>query len=117
MRQAGVFAAAGIVALDTMIDRLAEDHQNARALAEGFALVAGINVRPVKRRTNMVVFEIDGETAGARKFQAAMKEQGVLISARDATSFRAVTHYGISRAEVDRAVAAAAQAAAAALGD
>lgn len=117
MRQAGVFAAAGIVALDTMIDRLAEDHQNARALAEGFALVAGINVRPVKRRTNMVVFEIDGEAAGARKFQASMKEQGVLISARDATSFRAVTHYGISRAEVDRAVAAAAQAAAAALGD
>ena len=117
MRQAGVFAAAGIVALDTMIDRLAEDHQNARALAQGFALVAGINVRPAKRRTNMVVFEMDGEAAGARKFQAAMKEQGVLISARDATSFRAVTHYGISRAAVDRAVAAAAQAAAAALGD
>ncbi|MGH7864192.1 MAG: low-specificity L-threonine aldolase [Candidatus Binataceae bacterium] len=117
MRQAGVLAAAGIVALDTMIDRLAEDHQNARALAEGFALVAGINLRPVTRRTNMVVFEIDGEAAGARKFQAEMKEQGVLISARDATSFRAVTHYGISRADVDRAVACAAQAAAAALGD
>ncbi|MGH7948558.1 MAG: low-specificity L-threonine aldolase [Candidatus Binataceae bacterium] len=117
MRQAGVFAAAGIVALNTMIDRLAEDHQNARALAEGFALVAGINVRPVKRRTNMVVFDFDGGAAGARKFQAAMKEQGVLLSARDATSFRAVTHYGLTRDDVNRAVAAAAHAAAEALGD
>ncbi len=117
MRQAGIFAAAGIVALDTMIDRLAEDHQNARALAEGLTLIAGINVWAVKRRTNMVVFELDGGATAARKFQAAMKERGVLLSARDATSFRAVTHYGTSRADVDRVVAVAAQAAAEALGD
>jgi threonine aldolase len=117
MRQAGIIAAAGIVALNTMIERLAEDHQNARALAEGLTLIAGINVWGVKRRTNMVVFEVDGGAAGARKFQAAMKERGVLLSARDATSFRAVTHYGVSRADVDRVVAVAAQAAAEALGD
>jgi threonine aldolase len=117
MRQAGIIAAAGIVALTTMVERLAEDHQNARALAQGLALVAGLNVRPVAQRTNMVVFEVDGEAPVARKFAAAMKERGVLISPREATSFRAVTHYGITRAEIDRVVAAAAGAAGEVFGD
>jgi threonine aldolase len=117
MRQAGIIAAAGIVALTTMIDRLADDHANARALAEGLGLLAGLNVRPIARRTNMVVFEVDGDADAARRFQAALKERGVLISPREATSFRAVTHYGISRVDVDRAVSAAAEAAAEAFGD
>ena len=117
MRQAGVIAAAGLVALDTMIDRLAEDHQNARALAQGFGLVAGINIRPVAQRTNMVHFDVDGDASHASKFAGAMKERGVLISARESTSFRAVTHYGISRADIDRAVSAASEAAAEAFGD
>ena len=110
MRQAGVIAAAGIVALATMVDRLAEDHRNARALAEGLGLIAGINVRPVKRRTNMVVFDVDGDAAAAVKFATALKERGVMVGARGATAFRAVTHHGIDRAEIDRAVAIAAQA-------
>lgn len=117
MRQAGIIAAAGIVALTSMVDRLAEDHQNARALAQGFGLVAGINVRPVANRTNMVVFDIDGDAEASRRFASAMKQRGVLISPRDPTSFRAVTHYGISRADIDRAVAAAAQAAGEVFGD
>jgi threonine aldolase len=117
MRQAGIIAAAGIVALTTMVDRLAEDHRNARALAQGFALVAGINVRQVANRTNMVVFDVDGDADASRRFAAAMKERGVLISSREATSFRAVTHNGISRADIDRAVAAAAQAAGEVFGD
>ena len=117
MRQAGIIAAAGIVALTTMVDRLAEDHQNARALAQGLALVAGLNVRAVANRTNMVVFDVDGDADASRRFAAAMKERGVLISPREATSFRAVTHYGISRADIDRSVAAAAQAAGEVFGD
>jgi threonine aldolase len=117
MRQAGIVAAAGIVALTTMVDRLAEDHRNARALAEGFALVAGMHVQPAARRTNMVVFEVEGGAERARRFIAALKERGVLVSARSATSFRAVTHYGITRADVDRAVSAAAEAAAQAFSD
>lgn len=117
MRQAGIIAAAGIVALTSMVDRLAEDHQNARALAQGFGLVAGINVRPVANRTNMVVFDIDGDAEASRRFASAMKQRGVLISPRDPTSFRAVTHYGISRADIDRAVAAAAQVAGEVFGD
>ena len=117
MRQAGIIAAAGIVALTTMVDRLAEDHQNARALAQGLALVAGLNVRAVANRTNMVVFDVDGDADASRCFAAAMKERGVLISPREATSFRAVTHNGISRADIDRAVAAAAQATGEVFGD
>lgn len=116
MRQAGIIAAAGIVALTSMVDRLAEDHSNARALAEGLGLVAGLSVRHVKRRTNMVVFDTD-DAHVARKFQAAMKERGVLISSRDSTSFRAVTHYGVTRRDIDRTVAIAAEAAAEAFGD
>ncbi len=112
MRQAGIIAAAGIVALTTMVDRLAEDHSHARALAQGLAIIAGINVRPVARRTNMVFFDVDGGAAAARRFEAAMRERGVLVAARDPGSFRAVTHYGISRADIDRAVAMAADAAA-----
>jgi len=117
MRQAGILAAAGIVALTTMLERLGEDHSHARALAQGLALVAGLNVRPLARRTNMVVFDTDGGAADARKFQAAMKERGVLIAPREPGSFRAVTHYGITRADIDRAVAIAAQAAAEAFAD
>jgi threonine aldolase len=117
MRQAGIIAAAGIVALETMVERLAEDHANARALAEGFGLVAGIGVRPVKRRTNMVVFDIDGDARDAATFAAALKERGVLVGARGPAAFRAVTHYGISRRDIDRAVAAASEAAAEAFGD
>jgi len=117
MRQAGIIAAAGIVALTTMVDRLAEDHQNARALAQGFALVAGLNVRAVKNRTNMVVVGVDGGWEALGRFMAAMHQRGVLISPRDMTSFRAVTHHGISRADVDRAVAAVAQAAGEVFGD
>ena len=117
MRQAGVFAAAGIVALESMIDRLAEDHQNARALAQGLGLVAGLNVRPVKRRTNMVMFEVDGGAAAAAKFAAAMKERGVIAHARGPSSFRAVTHHGISRRDIDLVVAAAAEAAGEVFGD
>ncbi len=116
MRQAGIIAAAGIVALTTMVDRLADDHRNARALAEGFALIAGIHVPPIARRTNMVVFEVEGDAEQARRFIAGLKERGVLVSARSATSFRAVTHYGITRADTDRAVSAA-EAAAQAFGD
>ena len=117
MRQAGVFAAAGIVALETMIDRLVEDHQNARALAEGLGLVAGLNVRPVRRRTNMVMFEVDGGAPAGAKFAAAIKERGVLVHARGPSSFRAVTHHGISRRDIDRVVAAAAEAAGEVFGD
>ncbi len=117
MRQAGIIAAAGVVALTAMVDRLAEDHENARALAEGLGRVAGLRVHPGRRPTNMVFFEVAGGAGRARRFATALKERGVLVGSRSPVEFRAVTHYGISRAAVDRAVAAASEAAAAAFGD
>jgi threonine aldolase len=65
----------------------------------------------------MVVFDVDGDAEASRRFAAAMRQRGVLISPREATSFRVVTHYGISRDDIDRAVAAAAQAAGEVFGD
>lgn len=112
MRQAGIIAAAGMVALSAMVDRLAEDHENALALADGLGRVAGLRVHPARRRTNMVFFEVAGRAERARRFAAALKERGVLVGARSATEFRAVTHYGVSGADVAKAVVAAAQAAA-----
>ncbi|MGA2410409.1 MAG: low-specificity L-threonine aldolase [Candidatus Binataceae bacterium] len=117
MRQAEIIAAAGIVALETMVDRLAEDHLNARALAEGLGLVAGINTWSVKRRTNMVVFDLDGGPDESRRFSQALRERDVLVGARGPNSFRAVTHYGIERRDIDRAVSAASEAAAEAFGN
>lgn len=117
MRQAGIIAAAGIVALNTMIDRLAEDHQNARSLAQGLAPIAGLRVRSAARRTNMVIFDIDGDAEAAHRFAHALKERGVLIGPRGPATFRAVTHYGLTRVDIDRAVAAAAEAAGEAFGD
>lgn len=115
MRQAGIAAAAGIVALDTMIDRLAEDHLNARALAQGLALIAGIGVMPEPMRTNMVFFEVEEGAQAASEFSAALKERAVRVGSWGPTGFRAVTHYGITREDIDRAVAAASEAAAEAL--
>ena len=70
-------------------------------------------MQPVARRTNMVVFEVDGGAERAGRFAAAMHERGVLVGARSPVEFRAVTHYGVSGADIERAVAAAAEAAAA----
>jgi threonine aldolase len=91
MRQAGIIAAAGIVALSTMVERLAEGHVNARSLADGFGLVAGLTVWPVKRRTNIVVFEVDEGPASAARFSVALKDRGVLVGPRGPSAFRAVT--------------------------
>jgi len=115
MRQAGIAAAAGILALDGMIDRLAEDHLNARALAQGLALIAGIGVKPETKRTNMVFFEVEDGAQAAEDFLAALNERAVRVGAWGPTGFRAVTHYGITRDDIDRAVAAASEAAAEAL--
>jgi threonine aldolase len=112
MRQAGIIAAAGLVALDTMVDRLAEDHLNARLLTEGLSQVAGIKVRRTKRATNMVVFDVAGDERSSADFATRLKERGVLVGARGSTAFRAVTHYGISQDDVNRAITAAHAAAA-----
>ncbi len=103
MRQAGVIAAAGIVALTEMVDRLAEDHENAQRLARGLAQIPGIVIDVSKVRTNIVYFDVaNGKTAP--QLVECAKQQGVLFLARDLRSIRVVTHYGIEATDVDRAL-------------
>ncbi|MFP4343720.1 MAG: low-specificity L-threonine aldolase [Anaerolineales bacterium] len=105
MRQAGVIAAAGIVALEEMTERLVEDHARARRLAEGLAEIPGIAVGPV--HTNIVYFGLaDDAPLTAPQVEEALQERSVLLLARDARSFRAVTHVWIGDEEVERAIAA-----------
>jgi threonine aldolase len=111
MRQAGVIAAAGIVALKTMIERLAEDHENAQLLAQGFASIPGLIVERQKRPTNMVFFSVAGGAQAAARFHAELKTRAVLVIPRDPTRFRAVTHYGITAKDIDHAIRAAKDAA------
>lgn len=108
MRQAGVLAAPGIVALDTMVDRMAEDHANARKLAGGLARLPGILLDPNRVPTNLVIFEMAPEGPEPANFVAGLATHGVRLSAIGGRRFRAVTHYGIDAADIDRALNAAA---------
>ena len=110
MRQCGVIAAAGIVALDEMVDRLAEDHANARRLAEGIAGVPGIGVDPSGVQTDIVIWSVDPERMAASQLVAALRERDVLVSAISPTQIRAVTHYGIGAEDVEGAIVAVRQA-------
>jgi len=104
MRQAGVLAAAGIVALETMIDRLADDHGNARALAEALADVAGIEVDLSTVETNMVVFDIGCLGIDSDQFAAELSAEGVRVSTRPPHGMRAVTNRHFRREDVERTV-------------
>ena len=101
MRQSGVLAAAGIVALEEMVDRLADDHVNARALAEGLAKFPQLKVDPHLAQTNILFATPVGIDGG--KLQAALKERGVLCSGA-LGRLRFVTHYGIERGDIDAAL-------------
>jgi len=102
MRQAGVLAAAGLVALDTLVPRLAEDHAHARLLAEALGHGKGVRVAPVE--TNIVVATLEGPTAP--EVVAALRQGGVLASAMDARTLRLVTHRDVSGEDCERAAAA-----------
>ncbi len=99
MRQAGVLAAAGLVALETLIPRLAEDHANARLLGQTLGSGRGVQVAPVE--TNIVVATLEGRSAP--DVVAALREAGVLASLMDAQTLRLVTHHDVSRADCERA--------------
>ena len=100
MRQAGVLAAAGIVALEETPARLSEDHANARLLAEGLAAIPTVKIDAAKVVTNIVIFEVPRPA----ELVAAAKSHGVLISAIGGARVRAVTHYDVSRQDCERAL-------------
>jgi threonine aldolase len=103
MRQAGVIAAAGIVALETMVDRLAEDHANARRLAQGLAGIEGVTLAQDDIPTNIVMFHLSPELSVV-EFVEGLDRAGIKIGLRDGRPFRAVTHRMVSSADVDEAL-------------
>ncbi|HUV91413.1 MAG TPA: low-specificity L-threonine aldolase [Anaerolineae bacterium] len=109
MRQAGILAAAGIVALEQIAPRLAEDHARARRLAEGLAQIPGVEVGPVA--TNILYFWLTDEVSKTpEEVVAALAERGVRVLGRIDGRFRAVTHYWITDEDVERTVQALRQA-------
>jgi threonine aldolase len=102
MRQTGVLAAAGLVALDTMIDRLAEDHANARTLAEGLAELPGVTCDLSRVQTNLVYFDVAKMTGP--EFQDSCRRRGLLGEATDRQRVRFVTHNGITATDIQSAL-------------
>lgn len=106
MRQSGVIAAAGLVALRTMVDRLPEDHRRARRLAEGLAEIDGVTIALETVQSNIVIFKVEPAIEQGA-FVAAMKENGVLISNYGARGVRMLTHYEIDDSAIETALDAA----------
>jgi threonine aldolase len=102
MRQAGVIAATGLIALETMVDRLAEDHSNARTLAEGLAELPGVRCDLARVQTNLVFIHLDRMTGS--DFEEECRQRGLLGGATGTHRVRFVTHYGITAGDIQAAL-------------
>ncbi len=100
MRQAGIVAAGALYALDHHVDRLAEDHANAKLLAEGLAELPQVSIDPAAIETNIVIFEVPDAAATC----GALWQQGVQLAPLDPRRIRAVTHLDVDRAGIERAL-------------
>ena len=98
MRQGGIIAAAGVYALEHMVDRLADDHANAKLLARGVAELPMVDLDPNSIETNIVIFGVRGDWLGLSR---AMKHAGVLSTVTSPGRLRMVTHYGIERSDIE----------------
>ena len=115
MRQAGVLAAAGLIALEDHPRLLARDHANARFLAEALAKIPGIKIDPSKVETNILIFDVSGAGLTTTEFSTRLKSQGVLINGINGREMRIVTHYDVDRARCVQALEAIEQVAAGAV--
>jgi threonine aldolase len=106
MRQAGIIAAGGVHALRHHVARLADDHANARRLAEGLAALPGIALDPKSVETNIVFFELTGRLDAAAAVERLLA-RGVRVGALGPRTIRAVTHLDVSAAQIERALDAA----------
>ncbi|NQT51625.1 low-specificity L-threonine aldolase [bacterium] len=106
MRQAGILAAGALYALEHNVDRLAEDHANARLLADGLAAIPVLDVRPDEVDTNMVFFNCDRSGLSAPELEERMAQQGVLMHHESPTRLRLVTHLDVSREQILAAIEA-----------
>jgi len=103
MRQAGILAAAGIYALEHHVERLKEDHINAKRLARKLQQIPTITINPQQVDTNIVIFDVIGHRLPPAALVAALRQEGVLINSLGGTCFRAVTHLDVSTEAIDRA--------------
>ncbi|HTS31415.1 MAG TPA: GntG family PLP-dependent aldolase [Bryobacteraceae bacterium] len=110
MRQVGVLAAAGLVALEESPPKLCEDHANARFLADGLQRISGIAIEPRRVVTNIAVFDISGTGLAPAEISSRLKQRGVLINYINERQMRAVTHYDVDREACGRALEALADA-------
>ncbi len=104
MRQVGILAAACLYAIDNHVDRLVEDHDNARKLALGLAQISGIQINPHSVVTNIVLFDVAETGVAADLLAERLKAEGVLTIPFGPTTIRAVTHMDVSAAEIDKAL-------------
>jgi threonine aldolase len=106
MRQAGVLAAAGLIALEESPKRLHEDHANAQHLARGLAALPGISIDPRKVATNIVIFDVEATGRTAAEISEQVGRQGVLCGATDKYAVRMVTHCDVNREGIEKAIRA-----------
>jgi len=106
MRQAGVLAAAGLIALEEMPHRLGQDHANARFLAGELAKLPGIQIDPARVQTNIVIFDITATGLATTALTGALKTRGVLMNGINPRQMRAVTHFDVSLEQCGAAIAA-----------
>ena len=104
-RQAGILAAGALYALEHNIGRLAEDHANARIIADTIRATPGLKLVPDSVDTNIVIYEVDAELGTAAAFSARLRDEGVLMNANAPQRLRAVTHLDITRQQAERAAA------------
>lgn len=100
MRQAGIIAAGSLYALENNVERLAEDHANAKILADAIRQCPGLELRPAQVDTNIVIFHVDPKLGTAEEFATRLEEQGVLTYDISTQSIRAVTHLDVSREDI-----------------
>jgi threonine aldolase len=102
MRQVGVLAAAGLIALEESPKVLIEDHANAKQLAEGVAGLRGIQIDPERTQTNIVIFDIEATGLTTAQFSVELKARGVLANGISPREMRMVTHYDVNRADIEQ---------------
>jgi threonine aldolase len=102
MRQVGIVAAAALYALDHHIDRLAEDHRNARVIAQAIEETPGLRLDPPEVETNLIWFEVDPDLGTAKDVVAVLKQRGILVFAAGSQMIRACTHLDVSAAQAER---------------
>jgi threonine aldolase len=106
LRQAGILAAAGIVAVTEMVERLSDDHANAKQLAEGLAQIDGIQIDPVDVETNLVFFELTHPDVTPAQLVNGLAAQGVKLSATSNRRLRAVLNHHVTAEDVDQTLTA-----------